>query len=480
MTLRTTSLQAQQHNVHPHQEERGRSKSKDLTRSAEGSQNRLNNLKTIQESSNSSINNKRTFRSKSTNDSLAMANRKRQLPLHAGRNHSEQLLYTAINQNHQFKSKLTKSMSSQGNASQLLPPTAIQKNIPMVHQEISYNKRPEFKRWNSYDIPSTNSRDLKLDVFSRPEILGKDSVSPLTVLQDNFNTKRPIVNNVVTMPTDNSFKSLSKENINEPDDSITTEMIKKPNLYEKMKNFANASMGSLVSFQDKVTNRSSDISRIQSELDDDDSNTDDDDDDDDEIWGNTNKENVPESDTQYPIDQVESNLSTQEQEEPINFEDLVKKIDDFQGNFVNKQSSRSGTLRSQQRQLDYKELYDYDSNDNSRTTFSYEWKIQNETISSQYNTIRLRFSSRHMGVLGFIERYQEHNKSSTPSTYSCFDDINSKLNDAWEHEYNLLFESSVLTTPVIANTESREDQNIYKPGTTNMAALAKSVKLGGV
>ena len=45
MTLRTTSLQAQQHNVHPHQEERGRSKSKDLTRSAEGSQNRLNNLK---------------------------------------------------------------------------------------------------------------------------------------------------------------------------------------------------------------------------------------------------------------------------------------------------------------------------------------------------------------------------------------------------------------------------------------------------
>ncbi|RCK63505.1 hypothetical protein Cantr_09579 [Candida viswanathii] len=484
MPLRTAGYHHQNpHNPHPHTEDRGRSKSKDYTRSADCSRTRQDLLETIQESPDGASPNKRLLRSKSTNDSVALANRKRHPAAHSGRTHSEQLLYTAINQNHQFKSKLTKSMSQEGGGASgtpQLPPTSIQKNIPMVNQEVMLPaKRPEFRRWNSYDIPSTESKDLmKLDVFSRPAgggpVAGKDSVSPLTVLQDNFDTKRPVVNNVVNMRTDNSFKSLSRENVNET--GVVEDRAKKPNLYEKMKNLAQTGMSSLVSFPERETLQSSGKSHIQSELDEES----DSEDDDGETWRGNSKENLPDSDTQYPIDQVHTTLGTREPEDPINFEDLLKEIDDFQGNFVNKQPNRGGTLRSQQRQLDYKELYDYDSNDNTATTFSYEWKIQNETISSQYNAIRLRFSSRHMGVLGFIDRYQAQNKPTGPHPHVSFDEVNAELNSVWEQEYSSLFKSSAPTTPTMDSSDTIEDQNIYEKGITNMANLAKSVKLGGI
>ena len=119
------------------------------------------------------------------------------------------------------------------------------------------------------------------------------------------------------------------------------------------------------------------------------------------------------------------------------------KISGFQENFVNKLPYTNVKLsRTQQRQLDYKQLYEYESTDieNGSDLVCYDWKIQNETILSQYTSIRLRFSSKqttskrqnkqhvenHMGVLGFIDRYRNNASGNTPTRNSdtSFDDVN--------------------------------------------------------
>ena len=119
-----------------------------------------------------------SIRSRSTNDTTILANLRKPLNKRTG---TEQLLFTAINQNHQSKSKLTRSISSQGvNALQQqqqhihrsphLPPQN-KKNIPMVNNELptTNQSRPQFRRWNLYNVPEITSKDPVLRNDNKPE-----------------------------------------------------------------------------------------------------------------------------------------------------------------------------------------------------------------------------------------------------------------------------------------------------------------------
>ena len=119
-----------------------------------------------------------SIRSRSTNDTTILANLRKPLNKRTG---TEQLLFTAINQNHQSKSKLTRSISSQGvNALQQqqqhihwsphLPPQN-KKNIPMVNNELptTNQSRPQFRRWNLYNVPEITLKDPVLRNDNKPE-----------------------------------------------------------------------------------------------------------------------------------------------------------------------------------------------------------------------------------------------------------------------------------------------------------------------
>lgn len=457
-----------------------------------------------------------SIRSRSTNDTSILANLRKPLNKRTG---TEQLLFTAINQNHQSKSKLTRSISSQGvNALQQqqqhihrsphLPPQN-KKNIPMVNNELptTNQSRPQFRRWNLYNVPEITLKDPVLRNDNKPEgITEKNSISPLTVLKDQYDTKRPMVNNVITnTSTDNSFSSLSKANAKEinPNRKSQTTLTNShnQNLYEKMKNMAHTGMSSLLSLTGTETQEKSVKSYLQSDLDEES------DEDEEELWDRKNNDNNLDSDTQYPIEQVSAPTTSDEPDnQRVDFEELMIKISGFQENFVNKLPYTNVKLsRTQQRQLDYKQLYEYESTDieNGSDLVCYDWKIQNETILSQYTSIRLRFSSKqttskrqnkqhvenHMGVLGFIDRYRNNASGNTPTRNSdtSFDDVNAKLNDVWTQEFSRLFAHNANATTVQKDTSTTsntvsdiEDKNIYEDRTANMSNLAKGVKLNGL
>ena len=130
------------------------------------------------------------------------------------------------------------------------------------------------------------------------------------------------------------------------------------------------------------------------------------DEDEEELWDRKNNDNNLDSDTQYPIEQVGAPTTSDEPDnQRVDFEELMIKISGFQENFVNKLPYTNVKLsRTQQRQLDYKQLYEYESTDieNGSDLVCYDWKIQNETILSQYTSIRLRFSSKQTTSKGKI------------------------------------------------------------------------------
>ncbi|CAX45672.1 conserved hypothetical protein [Candida dubliniensis CD36] len=488
-------------------EERGRAKGKDTVCQSTNTQ-----LPSTQDQTVLKYQSQGPMRSRSTNDTSVLANRRKAINKRTG---SEQLLLTAINQNHQSKSKLTRSISSQGvntlqqqqqqqhlhhyhRTPQL--PLQSKKNIPMVNNELPppNQARPQFRRWNSYNVPKTISKDPAMESDSKLEIIiDKNSISPLTVLKDQYDTKRPITNNVITnTSTDNSFSSLSKNNANEvkPDrkSQITLASSHNQNLYEKMKSMAHTGMSSLLFLTGNETQEKSVKSYLQSDSDDES------DEDEEELWGRKLNENTLDSDTQYAIEQINDTTTSDEPDnQTIDFEDLMTKISGFQENLVHKLPYTNVKLsRTQQRQLDYKQLYEYESTDkeNSSDLVCYDWKIQNETILSQYTSIRLRFSSKqttntrqnkqnvenHMGILGFIDRFKNSTTSntSTSNLETSFDDVNAKLNKVWTQEFSHLFvhipQQDTNTVPEV------EDKNIYEGKTANMNKLAKGVKLNGL
>ncbi|KAI5961414.1 uncharacterized protein KGF55_004037 [Candida pseudojiufengensis] len=336
----------------------------------------------------------------------------------SSRAHHELLQQAILNQNSQFKSSLTRSISAHG-----IP------HIDQTHQHIKrqlnntkddqqqLKQRPGFRRWNSYQLPDSLPQN---EDNNSSNFINKDSISPLTVLKDQYDTKRPIVNNAMNMSTDNSYKELEKIKKDSTEDQIKIQ----PNLYEKMIHMANSGVNSLKSltenaFSEKTSNL------IQSESDDDDDNN------------NVLPQNE-QKDTQYPIENLENDFNF-----PNEFNEMIKDIT----NFKNDDNNFPKLNRTQQKLMDYKKLYEYELENNNTTSnsLSYEFKIQNEKILSQYNNIRLRFSSREInkkqivtdiGVLGFINRYKQNLLLNTTKNANVLSskDTNELLKKIWDSE----------------------------------------------
>ncbi|KAK6453974.1 uncharacterized protein RJT20DRAFT_64921 [Scheffersomyces xylosifermentans] len=395
---------------------------------------------------------------------------------------STELLHTAINQNHQFKSALTRSMSSQGLTNHDVDRK--KKNIPMLHDQFIPNQpqqqvphvqqqRPQFVRWNSFKIAEKPSEDLDdrdkskgitltVQTSAEQPHTTKDSISPLTVLRDEYNTKRPHTNTVMSTlsNTDNSFQNLVEDSTHSDKVSETGTFIvnsaskASSKVYSRMSqiiNIAHGSMHSLIPMlslkEDETgdtvdsatlgnTMTSGNISNYQSESDDDAS--------DDEYDSEYNSRQ--DNDIQYKIDSVKSPsmlsseaLSSDNTLHHKDFTDIINEINDFQSNFVDRFNTNAPATpgvkinRTQQKILDYKELHAFEAPpeldignskqaSNAKPSFgipnSYNLKIQHETILSQYTSIRLRFASKissnsdkvkkqmrtHTGVLGFVNR----------------------------------------------------------------------------
>ncbi|KAI5967538.1 hypothetical protein CANMA_002972 [Candida margitis] len=211
-------------------------------------------------------------------------------------------------------------------------------------------------------------------------------ISPFTILDDQYNTKHPGASSI-NLSTDNSFKELEKNTL--------METPSKTNLYEKMSDFAYG----LASFY----SRASPIA-------------------DDSITDETD-EGI--NDTQYEIESVES------QEPQPDLEEIVRNLA-----LQSSETNAPKLNRTQQKLLDFKDLYQHEKNE--LPELKYDWKIQNETISSQYTTIRLRFSSRQVssrqvesdvGVLGFIQR---HHGGVPPAVSTPVGESDSLLKQIWQ------------------------------------------------
>ncbi|EAZ63975.2 hypothetical protein PICST_28730 [Scheffersomyces stipitis CBS 6054] len=422
---------------------------------------------------------------------------------------STELLHTAINQNHQFKTALTRSMSAQSISSQ--HDTDRKKNIPMVHehflqgsqlqqqqqqQQISHPSRPPAVLWNSFNIagqnPESDAEDKNSkDSGAKPNFLVKASISPLTVLKDEYDTKRPSTNVSVSISglsnTDNSFQNLVESGSSKVSDNTSATLANSQadsnsnintssRIYSRMSqiiNIAHNSMHSLVPMlslkEDEAgeesvaaeTIHSGNISNFQSESDESDNEYD------------------PEfhnSDVPYNIDSVKSpsvlvnsvNSQNGTGSPSQDFTEIINEINDFQSNFVDRFNSNTPTSaitqklnRTQQKILDYKELHALESPttvpsfSGKPTEYeisnSYNLKIQHETILSQYTSIRLRFASKvssnqdkvkkqmrtHTGVLGFVNRVHFLNELE-PNESSWYHRCNSTSSD---EEHSITFDN---------------------------------------
>lgn len=242
---------------------------------------------------------------------------KQDLSLIESRRHSRQeLLHQAVN-----KSSLTRSLTR--------PP----------HEKSRGQKRPEFKRWSSYDqAPS--------------------EISPFSILEDQYNTKHPVASSI-DLSTDNSFRELEKH--------APTQTPIKSSLYDKMSNFAHGLFTNGSPSEDSLSDT------METEV----------------------------NDTQYEIELVES------QDSQPDFEEVLRNLALQSSDTITPKLNRT-----QQKQIDLKDLFQTEHSE--RAELNYDWRIQNETILSQYTTIRLRFASHqvhrkrmetNIGVLGFIKHH---------------------------------------------------------------------------
>lgn len=338
------------------------------------------------------------------------------------------------------------------------------KNIPMSGNYRT-SSRPAIKRWNSIQYLSNDPQDnLKTrhsyrtsaqHITNNPNPnLDPDSVSPLTVLKDQYNTKRP-VSNAVSKSTDNYYKDLetpskyqmtvsgpndnnlmgsdledgNKTNTTSPMESITNKIYNKmTRLLQRhddssLKQITPTSSNNpnLTRAGDKLNSEKSiplsaktSILKFQSELDDESEMEDD-------------PELIdPNGNDQFdPLSSPNVNLQESSTINEVNFDKIMDEINDFQNNFVqkfnvntpnsatskNEQDSYdwdSSSSRIQRKILDYKDLYNQDDNLSKNSSYfslklqnqlsynilnDYTFKIQHETIMQQYNLIRFRYLS---------------------------------------------------------------------------------------
>ncbi|ODV77872.1 uncharacterized protein CANTADRAFT_7353 [Suhomyces tanzawaensis NRRL Y-17324] len=463
------------------------------------------------------------------------------------------LLHTAISQNHHRKSNLARSVSSQN---------LLNKNIPMTEHGPG-PERPAFRKWHSFQMhTASEAKDAKEGSSNPPRISvgihpsdnlhtpaqepsmhgsrviqtstaniphDDNSVSPLTVLKDQYNIRRPDFHMPMTATpaTDNSFNNLLDQN-SQTHTELTTVLESRSsksvfNRMSQIMNMAHASMHSLVPMlpggdpeNESLSGHmsSSNISNYQSE-----SDTEEEEDD-----GDGLSQNKPQVDNwKSPVGNTQMDLSN----DLNNFQDMLNEINDFQSNFVDKfspSSSKGVRLnRTQQKILDYKELHSFDSSSTlnslgplssalnlpapSSVLNSYSMRIQSETITSQYTSIRLRFGSKvnsHMStmkkyigantaVLGFINRLElaklkgfgwispnSDYKEKPPLNFENKDEI---IKTMWDSEISQFFGSAV-AEPSSQGSESgtsgiRRTSNEELMDNVDFAAIARGVKLRG-
>jgi hypothetical protein len=462
-----------------------------------------------------------------------------------GRNNSSELLQTAINQNHQFRSTLTKSFSAQN----LATTNEKSKNIPMAPEQ--KNSRPTLKRWNSFNMVYKNeeanhennvtTHDNNVTLMETIHST-KDSISPLTVLKDQYNIKRPLslqtnpntnskedtISNPNTISNpDNSFSNLLDTKFSDLTPTTSTGGSSKTNkFYNKMSqivNLAHDSMHSLVPMfnKDFITNENTDPTNTSSIVSGNISNFQSEDDESEDDADDRKTQDNNELDTQYRLELWKSPTVLTNPEAPENvgdFQSIVNEINQFQSTFVDKftnspSESTFRTNRTQQKILDYKELYSIESPSSlsilasqpstlappiSSILNSYNVKIQCETITSQYTAIRLRFASRipsdldksnknmkpHTGVLGFLNRLELLNETRptnewlskcTSDYYSedkniSFENRDHVLKSIWETQLNSKFNSNgieVAQDPVDDETIRTSNESDESIGTSN-------------
>lgn len=287
-----------------------------------------------------------------------------------------------------------------------------------------------YKRLHSYKLSSKVAQEPK-----------KNSISPLTVLRDQYNTKRP---ELVKKDTRNGdIRSEAALRYDVPLSSnlfhqLEKDCSEKKPLLNRLLGMAHSSMHSLVPMQnpDGTNSTSTSLGHIQSESELDD-----------------NIEDEEEEGAVYRMDQQNPSL----------YEEIMDEINEFQLTFVQKFPTNPKTNRTQQKVLDYKYLHDEPINKfvGSTDAYSHNIKIQHDTIVAQYTAIRLRFQANKnaSGVLGFVSR-----STSKKRSHTGFEDVSGLLESMWDSEMKTL-----------EPREDCEDQDIYSGSTT--FNLAKEVRL---
>ncbi|CAK9436783.1 uncharacterized protein LODBEIA_P13050 [Lodderomyces beijingensis] len=374
----------------------------------------------------------------------------------------------------------------------MVPNDSISNNKKETATSHEAKPRPKFRKWNSFQMPTDlqtpSPSDEKSENFKNSGLIAPynhSGASPLSALKDEYNTRRPVVNTAMDMKTDNLFDSLMAKN------SSTPEVKQKPSsIYQKMLHLAQSGVDSLKSLTEtaggaaansSTNSPASNTNGNGNDEDNDDNDNGDDVDvdvdvelssDDNEpststILGGTPVKKSNEDDTQYPVDQLEDGINNEKLPE---MQDLIKEIMDFKHDLGDKLEAKDPQklTRTQQKLMDYKELHDFEAeNPRPENMSSYKWKIQNETILSQYNNIRLRFSSREKpnskkkkienlsGVLGFVKRYggnDDHHIDginsggpTIPTLATESKERKSMLQSMWDDEYSKNFVTTPLT-----------------------------------
>ncbi|KAG7662165.1 uncharacterized protein J8A68_004293 [[Candida] subhashii] len=421
----------------------------------------------------------------------------------------------------------------------VLHKSSSESHVPTKPHSLSlHHPKPKFNKqqWNSFNVPQRPySSNYALESQQRDNTL-----SPINILKDDYDTKRiPRNYSWAGAPTSsshpqlsrtyNSFKTLSEDNSNIPEVVITQqENPPNHNLYTKITKLIDSAHHSLNSFVSSLSLKESRTSetiptnRPQSTHDDSSDDDSDDDEDDINIYPRPDQSN----DTQYTIEQWKSpHLHPSSND----IDAIIKEIHELHGSFVDKFNlpvSNVKLNRIQQRILDYKQLYEGEQDSQSTHNkhngdVPYELKIQNETILSQYTSIRLRFASHefettnkekfvrsYAGVLGYVNRVKQSidineddltwiskiTKDDYEAKGVTFENKDEFLKGIWDDEFNTYFsytkeeqqvgneqqqQQQPQDEPEDESTE-REDENIYEHNRRiiNMSNLAKSVKLG--
>lgn len=443
-----------------------------------------------------------------------------------GRPSGELLLYTALNnaQLSDRQKRLPKLNTDPNNVNDIKPTFTNPRFLALSEQK---SARPQIRRWNSSnDAQSTSvtADDRFLRSKNQRQSNNSNSISPLTVLKDQYDTSRPQVNYA---STDNTFRDLNKGTENEVSKRPKDETLLNGHtdtlavkIYSKVTNVISIAQNGINSLvpskfisdvdQSYGTARPTSANRLlHSESEDDDDN-DEDEDEENESLQDGDREDSRNYDIADWDSPAISSLKVGKKESSANFQDMMKEITDFQSNFVNKFGDESNPRnekfsRTQQRILDYKELEtntSTPSTSNPVTFESYNYRIQYETIINQYTSIRFRFASKtiskdnkirvNTGVLGFINRQDKfHYLKATDSRQPKLiteKDKDAYLQELWDTEYNQNFKpivdsqepASLSSSNVSANTNFSNTctNNSISTTSMNMLEMARSVKLG--